>query len=272
MKITLNQVGMGDVIIFLSFLSDFHKEDSIFYDFNFDTIKTYKGEFDEYYSFLIEFSKMLIKNTNHRNINFDNESTFLQSHNINIQDIISIYNSRNRKFRFIDLLKDDGNSKSESVVILTKVRGCAFRKYNEIKESFYDILNSSGKSIILLGEKEIEYGLEYSLDSLHTDHSIYSIYGDLITFLDQEKVIDLTVPKLGISSPDMKKLNYDLDIIKSNKVISFGHSGIVQLCSLFTEVVSYANTEYINNFLDQDQNILLQDGNKFLQKLKSIMG
>jgi len=271
-KFVLNEVGIGDIIIFLSYLSEFYKNDVIYYDFNINNIKIHRTkEFEEYYNFIKNFSKYVLDKANC--------NTFLLEtlHNgytlITIDDIRNHYKTNNIEFQYISINKSN-NISNNTVVLLTKVRGCHYEKYNEIKNDFYKTINNGNKNIILLGEKEIELNPEYLL---LTDQVVYSIYNDILHNVDNNKIIDLTIDKLGITSPSLKKLIDDISIIENNKVISFGSSGIVSLCSLFTDVLSYINAynnetlELFNQFLDPHNKELKHNNEDFINNLKLIL-
>jgi len=265
-KFLLNEVGIGDIIIFLSYLSEYHKNEIVGYDFNIDTIKTYKTEdYVEYYEFIKDFSKFILDNTDHDNFSFDNTSS-------NGHTLITINDIRNKfqnieGFKYIKSNQPNEISK-DSVVLLTKVRGCDYMNYNQIKDNFYKIINEGNKNIILLGEKEVETNPEYLI---LTNQVVYSIYGDILNNINKDKIIDLTIDKLGITSPNIEKLTYDVDIIKKHNVISFGSSGIVSLCSIFTNVLSYVNSEPFNKFLDSNEIELKSNSEDFINNLKSIL-
>jgi hypothetical protein len=154
------------------------------------------------------------------------------------------------------------------VVLLTKVRGCDYNNYNQIKDNFYKVINEGNKNIILLGEKEVEASPEYLI---LTNQVVYSIYGDILNNINKDKIIDLTIDKLGITSPNIDKLIHYDDIIKKHNVISFGSSGIVSLCSIFTNVLSYVNSESFNKFLDSNEIELKSNSEDFINNLKSIL-
>lgn len=262
-KFILNEVGIGDIIIFLSYLSEFYKDDTIYYDFNIDTIKTYKTkEFKEYYNFIKDFSKFILDNTYYDNFLFNDIQDGYDL--VTINDIRNYYQSNNIKFQYIKT-NNTPNVINNTVVLLTKVRGCHYENYNKVKNNFYKTINDGNKNIILLGEKEIEPSPEYSI---LTNQVVYSIYNDTLLNIDNNKIIDLTVDKLGITSPNLKKLINDIDIIKNNKVISFGSSGIVSLCSLFTNVLSYCDFEPFNIFLDSYSKELKYNDKDFINNLK----
>jgi len=58
---------------------------------------------------------------------------------------------------------------------------------------------------VLLGEREVEYGIEYS----NMRNSVYSIYDDLKN-LNTDKVLDITISKLGIAIPNVERLIHEI--------------------------------------------------------------
>jgi hypothetical protein len=264
-KFILNEVGIGDIIIFFSFLSEFYKDEVIHYYFNIDTIKKYKTkDYEEYYNFIKIFSQYILNNTNHKNFIFND----IHSGNfISINHIRDIYSKNNIKFQYVSI---DNNTPifNDTIILLSKVRGCSYDKYKKIKTEFYDTINNGNKNIIILGEKQIEPNPEYVI---LTNQTVYSIYYDIIHNVNSNKITDLTIDKLGITSPSLEKLTYDIDIIKNHKVAAFGSSGIVSLCSLFTDVLSYANLEPLNTFLDSDNRELKYNSEDFINILNQIV-
>lgn len=260
-KFVLQQSGIGDVIIFLSYLHQtISKKTSITIDFDKNNIRTWRDDPDGYYSFLSEFAKFIIP---FENITIQEG---IEGNKISIDEIFSYYPSHFINFRFMDLRsKISGERDSSKVVINTKVRGLNRSHYNIVKRRFFEALNRSDKQFIIMGEREIEYGKEYKL---HGENAIYSIYGDVIDNLPKEKIIDLTVPKLGITLPSLDNIKNDINIIAKHKSICFGSSGIVSLCCCFAIDTRSCITsnENFSKFLDAEHR-QLKDLDAFINDL-----
>ena len=265
-KYKLFECGLGDIIIFLSYLKQFHENQTVLFDFNKECIKTYRESDDTYYDLIVDFSKLLLSDSNIHNIKYSNFED-IDYHMISINDIIPNYQYHSENFKYIQSVNKKNKFESEKIVIITKVRGLDYEDYEKIKFDFFDKLNNSNKKIILLGEKEIEYGYEYQM---LTNKKVYSIYRDCIDNLTSEKIIDLTVNKLGVSPLNLDKLKSDIDIIKNHKVISLGSSGIVSLCSVYTETISCITKSTLNDFLDP-WNSEMKTNQDFIDKIEELL-
>ena len=63
---------------------------------------------------------------------------------------------------------------------------------------------------MILGERSVEYNSE---TAWYTDQYIYSIYDELIKELPKDRIIDKTVPALGVTVPNIDKLFEDFSLI-----------------------------------------------------------
>jgi hypothetical protein len=261
-KFILQQSGIGDTIIFLSYLNQFmpHKEKT-FIDFDQTNIRNWRTDTDQYYEFLINLAKFLLP---HENIIVEKG---ISGTKISVDEIMKVYSFT--PFQFINLKSKINAIKDDSkIVINTKVRGLHRNQYNTYKNQLFQILKASDKQFILLGEKEIEYGKEYAL---HGENAIYSAYSDIINNIPKEKLVDMTIPKLGITTPNFENIIKDINIISKHKNICFGSSGIVSLCSCLTDIISLVNTgDNFAMFLDKSE-IHLKTGTNFLNNLPKFL-
>lgn len=107
------------------------------------------------------------------------------------------------------------------VVLNTKIRDLPIERWNESKGAIFDALRSLHPryNIVLTGEREVEYNTEYSH---FKEHLIYCIYREL---MDNLPVTDLTIPRCGITPPDLNRLRADCAIMRGaayNITISLG--------------------------------------------------
>jgi hypothetical protein len=110
----------------------------------------------------------------------------------------------------------------------TKVRQYNYQRFLDIKQSFLKVLRKlcEHKVLVIMGERTVEQNIEYSI---HGTDVIYSIYGHLED-LPKDKVIDMTVPALGLTVPDLHALRQDCHIMaKSEGVINIGYGGNLAL-------------------------------------------
>ncbi len=262
-KFILVQSGIGDLIIFLSWIHQtISSQTPVYIDFDKNNIKEWKENSEEYYSFLVNLANFLIPSNNIV------VKEGLDGKKISIGEIFAYYPAYYIHFKFMDL-RSKTNIEGGKVVINTKVRGLGRHQYNLIKNKFYQILNNSDKQFIIMGEREIEYGKEYKL---HGENAIYSIYNDIIANLPKERIIDLTIPKLGITLPSLDNIKSDINIIAKHKSLCFGSSGIVSLCCCFAKDTRSCipDNENFSKFLDS-QHIQLKGLDAFINDLPNFL-
>lgn len=259
-KFVFGQVGIGDTIIFISYIYQaLGKKDKIFIDFNKRTILDYLDDPEGYYVFLQKFVNFLLPNDN---VQFQEN---LEGENLDVNNIINYYQQYSLNFKYIDVRnKFDEEKDNSSIVLNTKIRPLNKNKFEEIKDDFYKILNQSNKKIILIGEKEIKYGKLYN-DNVK--NIVYSSYEDYIKNINPEKIIDLTMPSFGRGSLNFENLMNDMKIMAKHKNICFGTSGAFSITSCITDVISYAPNDTLSKFLDAKQINIKVDKNKFLTDL-----
>ena len=99
-KYKLFECGLGDIIIFLSYLKQFHENQTVLFDFNKECIKTYRESDDTYYDLIVDFSKLLLSDSNIHNIKYSNFED-IDYHMISINDIIPNYQYHSENFKYI---------------------------------------------------------------------------------------------------------------------------------------------------------------------------
>lgn len=128
------------------------------------------------------------------------------------------------------------NIEEEYIVITTKHRFFLRNYWNTISSKYWDTLNKLSKKykLVILGEKVVEMSKEYAQ---HGSNITYSIYNEIIANLPKDRVIDLTVQALGITSPELEKIQQDCLIMSEARfVIILGTGGA------FCMATSVANT------------------------------
>lgn len=259
--------GIGDIIVLKSYINQFfnNSHDKIYIDFNKEHIRTWRDNVDEYYLFLIKLANFILPN------DYIIVEEGLEGKQIDTATIVDYYSKNSpERFKVIDMYHKKIEKDTGKIILHTKVRGLYNYDYNNIKEGFYKILNESNKQIIIVGEKEIEYGREYAI---HTNRIIYSIYADIINNIDSNKIIDLTVPRLGITTPDFTKLADDIELISNYKNISFGIGGTLLLalyaCSPENIIGCVPPGDICSPFLNTNNN--LKHPSDFLRELSSFL-
>lgn len=165
------------------------------------------------------------------------------------------------------------------IVITTKVREIIDKFFYPLAPQFYQTVNklTDKYQIVLMGEREIERNREYSLPIRM--HDIFSIYQPLINSLKDKKIIDLTVPALGITVPDMTKIRQDMLIMKNAKaVINFGIGGNLWLSAAVANTIGFRNdhwfpTAQLTDMICNPQFpsvFLTKDWSEFIAKLDNL--
>lgn len=231
-KIILGQGGIGDVIIFISYVYDHLPKDEKFCINIHPDILTMFDDPDGYFEFL----KKLV------NFLSPDDRVFIEKNTdaelIDITGIFQIYRNNFWPFFYINSKNKFDQEKDDSAIVLnTKIRPLSIDGFNAISSDFFKILNNSPKKIILIGEKEIQYGKLYGENS---KNFVYSAYPSFIKNLDPSKIIDLSMPSFGRGSLDFENLMKDMQIMNKYKNICFGTSGAFSITSCVGEVISYA--------------------------------
>jgi hypothetical protein len=159
----------------------------------------------------------------------------------------------------------------EYIVVTTKVRQLAHTIYQAIKPRFLAALTNLSKKykVVIIGEKITEMNTEYRQ---YGNEYIYNIYSDLIGI---NGVIDLTISKLGITSPEIGQLKKDCSIMHGAKsVITIGCGGnFILATSVARKLIAYRVDDY--NFVDrmfqgQSDLITINNSDKFLALLQQL--
>jgi hypothetical protein len=158
------------------------------------------------------------------------------------------------------------------IVITTKVREFHISFFNDVREQFLQTLSalSNKYKIIVIGEREIEMNTEYTTRGAHDVYCIYdAIKNSGIDFTD------MTVPKLGLTIPDLEKIKYDCSLMKkANAVITFGIGGnFVLAAGCAQKLVSYCHDTYsfiFKQYTGVPEYYITPDKNIFLKALGEV--
>lgn len=254
----LSRLGIGDIFLFCL---EQKQNDPASLSINIDLskIKTYRNESSGYLEFVKEILVKFLPNTQ---INFiENKYDILYTENwkkiyksITTQNIIEFYQ---KLFKY--------EKEKDYYVLFTKIRDVDYHDYLSLQKNFYKILNEKNTKIILLGEREIEYGVEYQILG---PKKVYSIYNDILSNVNSELIIDKTIPKLGVTVPNTEQIFEDMKIIvNSKKTIMIGRGGFFCLSLITKKLLSYQGNTFdirFPNLLNQE---LFTDQINFLNKI-----
>src|SRR5579864_3077033 len=129
------------------------------------------------------------------------------------------------------------------IVMNTKIRSLPRSHLDVTVREFWSLMNSISEKykIVILGEKVIEMNKEYQI---YTEANIFSLYQSILDNIPNDRLIDLTVPALGITSPNLKQLQQDCLIMNRAKcVINFGIGGGFCLATAVANTVGYRNDD-----------------------------
>ena len=264
-KYLISNIGIGDLLFFCcSILLNHEVGDTIEIKISKDSLLTYRENSNNYEIFCQKYINYFLSDFK---INFLPKKSEVNYHWEIDPDL---YHKIFKNDFVVKVIKDKLNLKKngyeDCIVVFTKIRDLHSHLFSTISEEFFNSINQSGKKILLLGEREIKYGNEYSI---HGKEKIYSIYDQCINNIDNDKLIDLTTNIYEFNDFSIESVLNDINIIiNSSTTYVFGGGGFFCL-SLFTgKLTSLTNTEYKNSFYsDYNQNIF-SDINKFTEHLK----
>jgi hypothetical protein len=167
------------------------------------------------------------------------------------------------------------NIADEYIVLTTKVRYVPRTIFNEKSTEFWNMINqlSNKYKIILLGERVVEMNAEYLH---HTAEHIYGIYDDIMCHVPSEKLIDLTIPALGIVNSDIEQIQQDCLIMKNAKfVITLGVGGNFCMATAVANTIGFRADKHdiFEVIFNRDYNgaIITKEWPRFIAILKQYL-
>lgn len=112
------------------------------------------------------------------------------------------------------------------IVLTTKVRHIQRGDFEQYKAKITPALCELAKTykMVILGEREVQATREYTAEC--NRDQVYGIYNYLIETLPPDRVLDLSIPALGITCSSLPQLQQDCLIMKEARaVITFGIGG-----------------------------------------------
>ena len=221
-KHKISNVGIGDMVNFaVNILLKDEKE--ILVSIDEKSLLQYKKNPQEYKEFCHNFIQSLLPNIV---IHFSDDQTFPAHHmcaKFTREAINPKISSYFKEIFNTNLSENTEKSTNDFIVLSTKTRDLKREIFNASKMKLFQTLNSLGKKIILVGEKEIEYNNEYLH---HGKNVIYSLYDDAISLIEKDLLVDKTVPKLGLTTPDVNNIFADMRLSYSSYMtLSVGCGG-----------------------------------------------
>lgn len=213
--------GIGDNIIArMIFDSCKHQYDEIRISHNQNIVKIWKENNRDHINFLNDIGNLLF---NEKPYHFD------RSQHVPIQTFDAIKKCSPIVKPNLQHLLCKGKSitsNDEYICITTKVRMISKNNFLPLSIQLWRVLKLLSKryKIVIMGERRIE---EFSIYRRSMSENItYSIYDQIIANVPEDRIIDLTVPTLGIVAPKLSNIQQDGLIMKQAKfVVCFGNGG-----------------------------------------------
>jgi len=261
-------IGLGDAIFISAAINNIKQNyDNIYLNPLLELAETYKNNGIEYSEFFLNFLRLLCFDSKYIINDKSKSFPFVPTENLfnNITPVVPRFSIQLHCDNYIPISE-------EYIVITTKIRQLHINLYKKTKDSLLNSLNklSEKYKIVILGEREIEINNEYShYGSKH----IYNIYKDLITV---NNILDLTIPKLGITVPNINQLKKDCTIMNKAKcVITLGCGGNFALASATAEkLIAYRNDDYkfVDVIFKNNKDLILTNNNlSFIKHLNGLI-
>lgn len=162
------------------------------------------------------------------------------------------------------------------VVITTKIREFPKSIFEQMKSKITAALQklSENCTIVIIGEREVQRTKEYEAEC--NRNQVFGIYDYLKTILPPNKVLDLTIPALGIIPSTLPQVQQDCLIMKEAKaVITFGLGGNVWMsaCTANKTIGLRADKDWIVDLIqtsDYPDLFLTKDVDQFTKFLEEL--
>jgi hypothetical protein len=214
---TIN-IGIGDLIYTHAILeTGKNKYDQMCINLNYKIIDNYRGGSTEYKVFSKRLSRLIFNDPVYC---MDTDTNYPVRREAAL--LACGFTFRKPNLPQLCNPKSSGFDKN-CIVVMCKIRDYPKSACDEIINPLIQKLNTFNGKIVILGEREIEMNVEYTMLG---NARIYNIYNNWIAGLSNEKIIDITVPKLGLTPPNLEKLMADCAIIRDCRgVILIGIGG-----------------------------------------------
>ena len=259
-------IGLGDLIYVKAMLDPIkHEYESINLNFHRDIVSMFNKD-PSYNLFIDEIGALLFGEPPYKL----SEEKYLYHR---LDYIVTSHGITPHKPELANLLCSGASLDLEEpyLVLNTKVRSLSQSHLRERVLEFWDMLRALSKKykIVILGEQVVEMSKEYQI---YTSEHVYSLYPNIQENIPTDRLIDLTVPALGITSPNLQHIQQDCLIMNQAKfVINFGIGGGFCLATAVANTIGYrCDDDYVANIVfskDYPNAIITKDWAKFIQTL-----
>lgn len=165
------------------------------------------------------------------------------------------------------------NLNEEYIVITTKLRSFPMVLWKNLAPQFWDMMRVLCRryKIVVLGEKQVEMSREYK--SIGAEN-VYSIYDQIIANIPSDRMLDLTIPALGITAPNLQRIQQDTVIMAEAKfVITLSIGGSFCLSVATSNVIGFrADTDGLADLLFNNRTypdaFITKDWTLFIKRLE----
>lgn len=259
-------VGIGDNLVMRVFLDTIkHNYDRISISHSREVMRIYRNNDPKYWKFLDDLGTLLFS-----------EPPYVFTHDknppIHTMNTIRSLGITPRKPNLDHLLckGQSLNVGQEYIVLTTKARVFDRIKFLPQSVQLWATLKklSEKYKIVILGEREVEQSKEYAPNK----NTIFGIYEQIIANLPADRIIDLTIPALGITAPELTKIQQDCVIMKEAKfVITLGIGGNFWLAVSVANTIGYrTDTDWVTDLISNPHYpsaFITKDWNQFINKL-----
>jgi hypothetical protein len=265
-------IGLGD-LIYMKAMFDPVKDSFSEINLNFhrEGITLSKKD-DNYNVFLDDLGNLLFGQEPYK-IDTGNQYPYCR-----LAEVVTSYGITPQKPELADILCSGTSLSLDEpyIVINTKVRALERKLLNGKMPEFWTCLLQLVKKykVVILGERAIEMNGEYIV---YTNEFIYSLYPEIIKHVPTDRLIDLTVPALGITSPILSQIQQDCLIMNQAEfVINFGIGGGFCLASAVANLIGY---RYDDDFVADcvfenkvyDNATVTKNWNTFISKIRTYL-
>jgi hypothetical protein len=216
--------GIGDNIMARSYADQVKNQyEKIYFTHHAPIVEQQKNNSPEYWKFLNELGILLFSDLPF--IYNDGQHPFRSAEGL-ITDF-NITPQKPQRSVYIPLLCKGNSLKldQEYIVLTTKLRYFDKSTFYRLSPKLWKIIKELSKKykIVVLGERVVEMCQDYKD---HGENQIYGIYEQIISNVPADKILDLTIPALGITSPTLTQIQQDCLIINGAKfTITLGVGG-----------------------------------------------
>lgn len=160
------------------------------------------------------------------------------------------------------------------IVLTTKVREFSKPLFEEMKVKLTPALQSlaAHHKIVILGEREVQRTKEYEAEC--NRQTVFGIYEYLVSILPSDRVVDLTIPALGIIPSTMSQFQQDCLIMKeAEAVVTFGMGGNFWIATSVAKTIGLrvdSELERLSINIDYPSTLLTKDLDQFISYLEGL--